>query len=141
MTSGYGSSHAIFGFGNEFANPRAISSRAAPWLRLSRSENIGPVTFFQPSSPRSHPRVRIGRTTQVCLRHLLGYVQRQRVDEAHVSGHHEVHRALGDVTAQRFGCDDRIDEQGAIVAVMPFGTVLKGRLFPRRNRIISGMSW
>jgi DNA processing protein len=35
---------------------------------------------------------------------------------------------------------ERIAEQGAIIAEMPFGTAPRGRLFPRRNRIISGVS-
>ena len=35
---------------------------------------------------------------------------------------------------------ERIAEQGAIIAEMPFGTIPKARHFPRRNRIISGVS-
>ncbi|MCH7930308.1 MAG: DNA-protecting protein DprA [Proteobacteria bacterium] len=35
---------------------------------------------------------------------------------------------------------DRIVEQGAIIGEPPLGTIPKGRHFPRRNRIISGVS-
>ena len=35
---------------------------------------------------------------------------------------------------------EQIAEQGAIIGEMPLGTIPKGRHFPRRNRIISGVS-
>ena len=35
---------------------------------------------------------------------------------------------------------NRIVEQGAIISEMPLGTIPKGRHFPRRNRIISGVA-
>ena len=35
---------------------------------------------------------------------------------------------------------DRIAKQGAIIGELPLGTIPKGRHFPRRNRIISGVS-
>jgi DNA processing protein len=38
------------------------------------------------------------------------------------------------------GLHERIVEHGAIIVEMPFGTAPSGRLFPRRNRIISGVS-
>lgn len=35
---------------------------------------------------------------------------------------------------------DQIVERGAVISEMPLGTVLKGGLFPRRNRLVSGIA-
>jgi len=67
------------------------------------------------------------------------------------AGAHEGGLASGTVAVIAGGIDvvyppenealhERIAEQGAIIVEMPFATAPRGRLFPRRNRIISGVS-
>ena len=219
---------------------RALSdAERLAWLRLSRSENIGPITFFQllrhfgsadealrgaPEMARRGgrrrtlrilPRTEAEREIEACaalgarliavgepdyppalaviadrppvitLRghgHLLGKriigvvgarnasasgnrFARQIAADLGAEGFvvasglargidasaHEGALATGTVAVVAGGIDviyppenrvlyDRIAQEGAIIAELPFGTLPKGHLFPRRNRIISGVA-
>src|SRR5437763_448457 len=98
------------------------------WLRLIRTENVGPVTFFQ------------------LLRRFGSGLARGIDAAAHLGG-----LPSGTVAVVAGGPDivypeenrelhESIAQQGAVIAEQPLGTLPKARHFPRRNRIISGMS-